>query len=148
MKCWRRTKKVPDKCVAAVNSQRAASVVIIISQFFRGFPLYAKPAAEDTDARIRRPSHRAKPLQGSRLSRHWTFPTFNLRPLRSPLAVGTPRAVRAAAMAYGSVMPLALISAMTGASATARASARAVDARRAASRACGVGTALTVILSP
>jgi hypothetical protein len=39
-------------------------------------------------------------------------------------------------MAYGAVMPLARISAMTGASAAARASARAADARRAASRAC------------
>jgi len=40
---------------------------------------------------------------------------------RCPLAVGIPRAVRAAAMAYGAVIPLARISAMTGASAAARA---------------------------
>jgi hypothetical protein len=55
-----------------------------------------------------------------------------------PRAVGIPRWVSAAAMAYGVVMPLACISAIIGASATARASARTAHAMRAASRACGV----------
>jgi hypothetical protein len=56
------------------------------------------------------------------------------------------RAVSAAAIKYGEVMPLARISAMMGASAIARASANAAHARQPASRACGVAPRLIVIL--
>jgi len=65
-----------------------------------------------------------------------------------PRAVGMPRAVSAPAMAYGPTIPLARISAITGARAIARASACAMHTRRAASRACGVATALIAISSP
>jgi hypothetical protein len=49
-----------------------------------------------------------------------------------------PRRVRSAPIAYGVVMPLAYISAVIGASAAARSSARAIVACRPASRASGV----------
>jgi hypothetical protein len=88
------------------------------------------------------------PAADSRSSRSRMLRTGPAVQKRCPRAVGMPRAVRAAAMAYGAVMPLARISAMIGASATARASACAMQTRRAASRASGVATALIDIASP
>ena len=57
-----------------------------------------------------------------------------------PRAVGIPRLTSSAAMVYGVVMPVALMSAITGASAMAVASARRCDALRPAAAASGVAT--------
>ena len=73
----------------------------------------------------------------SRSSRSSMSRTPSLVQNLHPSAVGTPRSVNAAAIACGFVMPSACISAMMGASANARAFARAVCVLRPASPASG-----------
>ena len=57
-----------------------------------------------------------------------------------PRGVGIPRLTSSAAMVYGVVMPFALMSVITGASAMALTSARCFDTLRPAARASGVAT--------
>jgi hypothetical protein len=95
-----------------------------------------------------RPDWRGRYVRGgsdSRSSRFNNLRTDSGRQNRCPLAVGMPHAVSAAAMACGEIIPFARISAITGASAIARASAFAATNRRAASRASGVATVLKAI---
>jgi hypothetical protein len=94
---------------------------------------------------VSNPSLRLAVSRSSRLSKLRTGLSVQTLP---PCAVRMPRAVRAAAIAYGVVMPLARISAIIGASARARASARAIVALRAAARACGVTPGASAISTP
>ena len=76
----------------------------------------------------------------NRSSRFNTSPTCEYPQNLWPRAVGIPRRASSAAMVCGVVMPFALMSAITGASAMALASARCIPTLRPAARASGVAT--------
>ena len=76
----------------------------------------------------------------NRSSRFNTSPTCEYPQNLWPRAVGIPRRASSAAMVCGVVMPFASMSAITGASAMALASARCIPTLRPAARASGVAT--------
>ena len=103
-------------------------------------------------------------LPGSGLSRQWSFPIFNLRSADSRQSIQASKQTFDRCVPPKVVSPCCrntasgegrrnrirrgyAISAMTGASAAARASARTADARQAASRASGVATALILLIA-